>query len=280
MAMYHSWAKEMYGLDQFEDVLTKVYFFVGCDLQTLSCSSKDDIRGIMSNYRDVEIQKFEPLLLSRGVMGSHPLLFQPLLNETRQGEQTQQEHDEQTQEQHRESEQKQQEERSEQTQEQTEQQNEQQAPNAENNTTEQTQTPPSTVSSTNRERHAHFTIMITPLRRVLLPAPRLDSPLPQRHLHNLLPLANLHLLTVRSKHLRLIPSPTTHLNIPFPLRLQHLRLSHHHHHGRENHQYGHVTVELRAEERNRAHLAQHLRQSHGGVRRLRQLRLNEKKERT
>ncbi|KAK8828627.1 hypothetical protein WA577_000110, partial [Blastocystis sp. JDR] len=23
MAMYHSWAKEMYGLDQFEDVLTK-----------------------------------------------------------------------------------------------------------------------------------------------------------------------------------------------------------------------------------------------------------------
>ncbi len=60
MAMYHSWAKEMYGLDQFEDVLTKVCFFVGCNLQTLSCSSKDDIRGIMSNYRDVEIQKFEP----------------------------------------------------------------------------------------------------------------------------------------------------------------------------------------------------------------------------
>lgn len=130
MAMYHSWAKEMYGLDQFEDVLTKVCFFVGCDLQTLSCSSKDDIRGIMSNYRDVEIQKFEPLLLSHGVMGSHPLLFQPLLNEPQQGEQTQQERSEQAQQQ-QESEQTQQE--------QSEQQNEQQqTTNAENNTTEQT----------------------------------------------------------------------------------------------------------------------------------------------
>ena len=271
MAMYHSWAKEMYGLDQFEDVLTKVYFFVGCNQQTLSCSSKDDIRGIMSNYRDVEIQKFEPSLLSRGLMGSHPLLFQPLLNEPQQGEQTQQERSEQAQQQ-QESEQTQQE--------QSEQQNEQQTTNTSNNTTEQPQTPPSTVSSTNREWHAHFTIMITPLRRMLLPTARLDSPLPQRHLHNLFPLANLHLLTVRSQHLRLIPSPPTHLNIPFPLRLQHLRLSHHHHHGRENHQHRHVAVELRAEERNRAHLAQHLRQSHGGVRRLRQLRLNEKKERT
>lgn len=271
MAMYHSWAKEMYGLDQFEDVLTKVCFFVWCNQQTLSCSSKDDIRGIMSNYRDVEIQKFEPLLFSRGLMGSHPLLFQPLLNEPQQGEQTQQERSEQAQQQ-QESEQTQQE--------QSEQQNEQQTTNTSNNTTEQPQTPPSTVSSTNREWHAHFTIMITPLCRMLLPTARLDSSLPQRHLHNLFPLANLHLLTVRSKHLRLIPSPTTHLNIPFPLRLHHLRLSHHHHHGRENHQHRHVAVELRAEERNRTHLAQHLRQSHGGVRRLRQLRLNEKSERT
>lgn len=260
MAMYHSWAKEMYGLDQFEDVLTKVYFFVGCNLQTLSCSSKDDIRGIMSNYRDVEIQKFEPLLLSRGLMGSHPLLFQPLLSEPQQNEQMQQERSEQTQQQ-QESEQTQQQQESEQTQqEQNEQQeNEQQPPNNDNNTTEQPQTPPSFVSSTNREWHAHFTIMITPLRRMLLPTARLDSSLPQRHLHNLFPLANLHLLTVRSKHLRLIPSPTTHLNIPFPLRLHHLRLSHHHHHGRKNHQHRHVAVELRAQERNRAHLAQHLR---------------------
>ena len=123
MAMYHSWAKEMYGLDQFEDVLTKVCFFVGCNLQTLSCSSKDDIRGIMSNYRDVEIQKFEPLLLSHGVMGSHPLLFQPLLSEPQQGEQMQQEEQE-----------------NEQPQEHGEQQEneQQQTTNAENNTTEQT----------------------------------------------------------------------------------------------------------------------------------------------
>ena len=138
MAMYHSWAKEMYGLDQFEDVLTKVCFFVGCNQQTLSCSSKDDIRGIMSNYRDVEIQKFEPLLFSRGLMGSHPLLFQPLLNEPQQNEQMQQEQGEQTQEQHRKSGPTQQE-QTEQTQEQTEQQeNEQQTPNNDNNTTEQT----------------------------------------------------------------------------------------------------------------------------------------------
>lgn len=64
MAMYHSWAKEMYGLDQFEDVLTKVGFVSLHDLQTISLSSKDDIRGIMGNYRDVEIQKFQPLSLS------------------------------------------------------------------------------------------------------------------------------------------------------------------------------------------------------------------------
>lgn len=235
MAMYHSWAKEMYGLDQFEDVLTKVCFFVECNPQTLSCSSKDDIRGIMSNYRDVEIQKFEPSLLSRGLMGSHPLLFQPLLNEPQESEQMQQEQQE--------------------SEPQEQQQNEQQTIHSDNKSTEQPQTPPSIVSSTNRERHTHFTIMITPLRRMLLPTARLDSPLPQRHLHNLFPLANLHLLTVRSKHLRLIHSPTTHLNIPLPLRLQHLRLSHHHHHGRENHQHRHVAVELRAQERNRAHLA-------------------------
>ena len=132
MAMYHSWAKEMYGLDQFEDVLTKVCFFVGCNLQTLGCSSKDDIRGIMSNYRDVEIQKFEPSLLSRGLMGSHPLLFQPLLNESQQNEQMQQEQGEQTQEQHRKSGPTQQEQSEQQENEQ------QQTTNAENNTTEQT----------------------------------------------------------------------------------------------------------------------------------------------
>ena len=131
----------------------------------------------------------------------------------------------------------------------------------EKETEEQPTLPSSTVSSTNKIRHAHFTIVITFLLRVLFMTLRLNSSLPQRHLNNLLPFSNLHLFTIRTQHLLFIHLRLVHLNIPSsfcPLRLHYFHLSHYHHNRRQNHQHGHVAVELCSQEGNRAHLTQHL----------------------
>ena len=102
-----------------------------------------------------------------------------------------------------------------------------------------------------------------------------NAPLPQRHLHNLLSLPNLHLLAIRCQHLPLTIPLHTHLNISISLspslELRHLQFPPNHSNRGQNHEYGHETIELTSQEGNGRHFAQYSGQRNAIIRRLGQL---------